>query len=410
VTEPALSDARPLPVGAANTLVARGFRGSWAELPDVPLPPVAAALVADNLGAAAAVWQHARTPHETLVVAAARVDDDMADALRHDGFALVRGEQVEPPDPPRSAEAGRVWLLTSGSTGRPKRVAHTLASLTTVAGDQPPRRWLCPYTPGTYAWWQVVTLSLAHPRQEIVFVEGNELDGWPELALAEGVTAASGTPTFWRQALWRSGATVSRLALEQITLGGEPVDQAILDQLRALFPDARISWIYASSEAGASIAVHDGRAGFPAGWLDRVLPGRPGLSVDNNELLIASPWSADGMAGVIRTGDRVEVHADRVLITGRVASDEINVGGSKASAAEVRRILLDHPDVVWAQVGGRKAPIVGNVVTADVVVSAPVTEQELTAWSAQRLPDYAVPRRLRFLDAIPIKETLKSDV
>jgi acyl-CoA synthetase (AMP-forming)/AMP-acid ligase II len=279
-----------------------------------------------------------------------------------------------------------------------------------VAGDQPPRRWLCPYTPGTYAWWQVVTLSLAHPQQEIVFVEGDELDGWPELALAEGVTAASGTPTFWRQALWRSGATVGQLPLEQITLGGEPVDQAILDQLRALFPDARISWIYASSEAGASIAVHDGRAGFPAAWLDRVVPGRPGLSVESNELLIASPWSADGMTGVIRTGDRVEVQGDRVLITGRVASDEINVGGSKASAAEVRRILLDHPDVVWAQVGGRKAPIVGNVVTADVVVSAPVTEQELTAWSAQRLPDYAVPRRLRFLDAIPIKETLKSDV
>ena len=34
----------------------------------------------------------------------------------------------------------------------------------------------------------------------------------------------------------------------------------------------------------------------------------------------------------------------------------------------------------------------------------------LQAWCAERLPEYSVPRRIRFLDAIPIKQTLKSDV
>jgi acyl-CoA synthetase (AMP-forming)/AMP-acid ligase II len=53
---------------------------------------------------------------------------------------------------------------------------------------------------------------------------------------------------------------------------------------------------------------------------------------------------------------------------------------------------------------------VGNIVTADLVLSGPVTDAEVTAWCAERLPDHAVPRRLRFLDEIPIKETLKSDV
>jgi acyl-CoA synthetase (AMP-forming)/AMP-acid ligase II len=54
--------------------------------------------------------------------------------------------------------------------------------------------------------------------------------------------------------------------------------------------------------------------------------------------------------------------------------------------------------------------MVGSIVTADVVLSGEATEAELTAWCAARLPDYAVPRRLRVLDQIPIKETLKSDV
>jgi len=256
----------------------------------------------------------------------------------------------------------------------------------------------------------VVTLSLAHPGQDVVFVEAAQLDSWPQLALAEGVTAASGTPTFWRQALWRSAETVAKLPLEQITLGGEPVDQAILDRLTALFPAARISWIYASSEAGASIAVHDGRAGFPVSWLDRDVPGRPLLTVVDDELLIDSAWSARGFEGPLRTGDRAEIIDGRVHITGRVASDEINVGGSKASASAVRAVLLAHPAVVWAQVRGRRAPIVGNVVAADVVLDGPVSQAELTGWCSERLPDYSVPRRLRLLNEIPIKETLKSDV
>ena len=52
--------------------------------------------------------------------------------------------------------------MTSGSTGRPKRVAHTLQSLTTVAADQPARRWLCPYAPGTYDRVGGGTANIAH--------------------------------------------------------------------------------------------------------------------------------------------------------------------------------------------------------------------------------------------------------
>ena len=400
---------RPL-AGAANRIITSGFDGRWDQLETMELPDPAAVLVGDNHDAARAVWAAARGDREVLVASRTRVTDDLAEDLRAAGLALVDGDHVTAPTRAREATAGRVWLLTSGSTGRPKRVAHTLASLTTVAGDQPPRTWLCPYAHGAYAWWQVVTLSIAHPGQDVLFVEPDELDTWPTRALEVGVTAASGTPTFWRQALYRDPERVAALPLEQVTLGGEPVDQAILSRLTQMFPSARVSWIYASSEAGATIAVHDGRAGFPQDWLDRELPGRATLSIHDGELLIASPKRAEGIDGVLRTGDRVEVVDGRVLITGRIASDEINVGGAKASASAVRTVLQAHPAVLWASVRGRKAPMVGSIVTADVVLSGEATEAELTAWCTARLPDYAVPRRLRVLDQIPIKETLKSDV
>ncbi|MEV4544220.1 class I adenylate-forming enzyme family protein [Micromonospora echinaurantiaca] len=468
-----VSAARPPatrePAGADNRLVVGGVAVSWRALPELALPAPAAVLAHSARAALAAARHHAVHGTELLLGTPGRVDQAMRAELRAAGFTVTTlgDDGTRPDDGPgpdggartdggvptddaaradrgpagggapvdgggqdggdagvraagdgsgrsRPPEPGRLWLLTSGSTGRPKRVGHTLDSLTTVRGPQPERTWLCPYAPGSYAWWQVVTLSLTQPGQHLVVVEPDELDEWPVLAAAHGVDAVSGTPTFWRRTLYRDAAALARVPLRQLTLGGEPVDQAILDQLRELFPAARISWIYASSEVGAAIVVHDGRAGFPVDWLDREVPGRPTLSVRGDELVITSPYHGVGLAGPVRTGDRVRVADGRVLITGRLDSDEINVGGSKVSAGLVRDVLTAHPGLAWARVTGRRAPLLGRMVVAEVVPAPdapePPDEAALVRWCADRLPDHAVPRRIRVLTEIPVKETLKSDV
>lgn len=393
-----------------NGLVTRDVRGTWWDLPDVDLPARAAVLVHSQTEALAALRARLEHPGELLLTGAGRVDDQLRQELLEDGFTLVEGGVVTAPTTSGEPVDGRVWLLTSGTTGRPSRVAHRLDGLVTVTSPQPARRWLCAYAPGAYAWWQVVTIALTQPDQTLVCVETDAVDEWPRTAAEERVTAASGTPTFWRHGLWRDREHLAEAPLEQVTLGGEPVDQAVLDDLRETFPDARLSWIYASSEAGAAIVVHDGRAGFPVSWLDRDDPDRPTISIEDDELVLTSQFHAEGIEGAIRTGDRVHVEDGRVHITGRLDSDEINVGGAKVSAGRVREVLLQHPSVVWARVRGRRAPLVGNVVAADVVVDAEVTDRELLAFASERLPEHGVPRRLRVLDEIPMKESLKTDV
>ena len=425
VTAPAKKTRRSTAlIGDDNRVVVGGETLTWRTLHKLPqLPSPAAVLVDNQADALAAVRHNAVHGTELLVATSSRVDLAMRDELRGSGFSIVLANadehSVTSAKLKRVEESGRVWLLTSGSTGRPKRIGHTLESLTTVRGGQHPRTWLCPYSPGTYAWWQVVTLSLTQADQGLVAIEPSELETWPAIAAEHGVTAASGTPTFWRQTIYRDTEALAKVPLEQITLGGEPVDQAILDRLREIFPQARISWIYASSEVGASIIVHDGKAGFPTSWLDREPDpesdpdsARPVISVDGNELVITSPHHGAGMDGAVRTGDRVEFAGDRVLIIGRLDSDEINVGGSKVSAGVVRNVLMEHPSVAWARVFARRAPIVGRMVAAEVVLVGgdPITDADLVGWCSRRLPDYGVPRRIRFLDEIPSKETLKSDV
>lgn len=402
-----------------------GTSATWAELAGTPIPAPAAVVVAASYDALAWAREHARTGAEMLLVAAGRMEPALRAELLDSGFNLVEDGVVIAPENPRAPEPDRLWLLTSGSTGRPKQIGHTLESLTTVSGELVPRRWLCPYSPGTYAWWQVVTLALGTPGQDLVVVDPTALDGWVTAAAEHAVTAASGTPTFWRQTLMAQKEHLAQVPLEQITLGGEPVDQAVLDQLAAAFPNARISWIYASSELGASIVVHDGRAGFPVEWLSErseevepgrdpgSVPSRPTLSVRDGELVISSPNHGVGLDGAVATGDAVQIEDGRVLITGRINSDEINVGGAKVSAGVVRSVLQQHPDIAWAQVRGRKSPMVGNLVVADLVLNPEVQNTRdllasITAFCAERLPEYGVPRMLKVLEEIPVTATGKS--
>ncbi len=396
------------PGGDGNRIVVGSATARWTDLAAGPTPadPVAV-LDNDTWTALRAVRQHVTHGTELLVTSAGRVDAVLRGELLADGFGLVGAGSCAPT---RTPEHGRIWIMTSGSTGRPKRIGHTLDSLSTVRGVQPPRVWLCPYSPGTYAWWQLVTLSLRQPGQDLVVVDPRGLEDWPLAAVEHGVDAVSGTPTFWRQSLHRHGDLLARLDLRQVTLGGEPVDQPVLDRLLEVFPAARISWIYASSEVGAAIVVHDGRAGFPHDWLDRSGPDRPQLSVVDSQLLVRSPHRGAAMSDWVHTGDRAERIGDRIMLTGRLAGDEINVGGAKVSAGTVRDVLLAHPAVRWARVTGRRAPLVGQMVCAEIVTDGQLDDSALQRWAGERLAEHAVPRRIRVLPEIPVKETLKSDV
>ncbi|WP_434447443.1 hypothetical protein [Lentzea sp. E54] len=82
-------------------------------------------------------------------------------------------------------------------------------------------------------------MSMAVPGQDLVGVDAHQLEHWADLTAAEGVTAVSATPTFWRRALLRGASGPSWLALQQIPLGGEAVEQRLLDELARRFPRAR---------------------------------------------------------------------------------------------------------------------------------------------------------------------------
>jgi len=309
-----------------------------------------------------------------------------------------------------------VVIFTSGTSGRPKAALHHAETLLARVHRAPAladARWLLAYPIAAFAGLQVVLSALAN-GSTLILAEG---DPGRRLAAAAaaGATHISATPTFFRLALaTASDQNLDVLCPLQLTLGGEVVDQPVLDALRTRFPSARITHIYASTEMGACFSVHDGRAGFPAAYLAHTEGVR--LRIEDGELHIFSPFAmrgyvgGDPQAGWYATGDRVEQVGDRVYFTGRT-TERINVGGRKVAPARVEAAVLAVPGVLAVRVSGRPSALAGQIVQAHVVPLPGTDEAALRLailqTCQQTLQNHEVPRTLRFVASLPQTATGK---
>ena len=170
---------------------------------------------------------------------------------------------------------------------------------------------------------------------------------------------------------------------------------------------------YASTEAGVGFEVNDGLEGFPAAYLDRA--GEVQMKVMDGALHVRSGRTASGYVGpasesladadgFIDTGDLIEQRGDRFYFMGR-RSGIINVGGLKIHPEEVEAVINRHPGVRMSLVKGRKNPITGAIVVADVVASgAPdeATKAEIIELCRAALPPFKTPTAIRFVDALAV--------
>lgn len=333
---------------------------------------------------------------------------------RHGADAVLEGGRLRPLDASgatRRAPDGRVVLFTSGTSGAPKPVVHSWRTLGAAVRDEPSlhgRRWFASYHPTAFAGLQVLAQAWA-TGGALVTSDRKDPHALLSMLAAAQVEVACGTPTFWRMLLAGArSADAPRPALRRITLGGEAVDDGLLDALRDAFPGAKLTHIYASTEMGACITVRDGRAGFPVELLGGA-EGGPQLDVRDGELWIRSPRAMRGyLDGEARpdwfaTGDLVEVRDGRVMFVGR-RSETINVGGSKVLPARVEAVLRSVEGVIDAHVRGVKSSMVGEVVAATIVpvpgADRAALRSAVLAACRARLARHEVPAMLTFADAL----------
>jgi acyl-coenzyme A synthetase/AMP-(fatty) acid ligase len=365
--------------------------------------------------------------HLAGIIATSGADACVADAMAP--AAALTGMQVNvhaahslTPTGTRRSSVETEWiLLTSGTTGAPKLVLHTLQSLTSaLAGAAPapqPLLWSTFYDIRRYGGLQIFLRAL-HAGSLVLSEAKEPVEEFLARVAAAGVTHISGTPSHWRKALM-SGAA-AQIAPGYVRLSGEIADQAVLDNLRATYPQATVAHAFASTEAGVAFEVRDGRAGFPQALVG-AHGGRVEMRVAEETLQIRSPGAAqrylgEGVEpirqadGFVDTGDRVELRGGRYYFAGR-RGGVINVGGQKVHPEEIEAVINTHPWVRMSLVKARRNAITGAIVTADIVLaedgpgarpSTAALTQQITEQCKTALAPFKVPAMLRFVASLEV--------
>ncbi len=328
----------------------------------------------------------------------------------------------------RTPSGDTEWvLLTSGTTGVPKLVLHSVASLAGRLTSTGPLAegsvWSTFYDIRRYGGLQIFLRAMLGGASLVLSSASESTRDFLARAGRYGVTHISGTPTHWRRALM-SGAA-HEMSPRYVRLSGEVADQAILDALRAAYPGASISHAFASTEAGVAFSVDDGLEGFPATLVEQTGADIE-MKVEDGTLRIRSGRNATRYLGgeldairsddgFVDTGDLVELRLDgRYHFMGR-RGGVINVGGQKVFPEEVEAVINRHPRVRMSLVRGRKNPITGAIVAADVVLencqgestSERAVKDEIIAACRRGLAPHKVPTSVRFVPSLEVSASGK---
>ena len=346
-----------------------------------PLQVIRALAALDGQVAAILLLSYTLAPHTALLLAqtarcTAFVSDDMPTA--HSDMTAIPFSDLLGPSR-RIDPLATEWLMTtSGTTGVPKIVPHSLRSLSRsvyrFTASSPLTTapvWGLLYDPTRFAGLQVVLQALIGGGQLVAIDTSLPLAEQVAALADHGCTHLSATPTLWRRLMMVPGH--SRLPLRQVTMGGEIADQPTLNAVRAAFPAARLSHIYASTEAGVGFSVTDGLAGFPLTYLDQA-PGTVRLKIQDGilwlrpaitEIIPGLPDIEIDPEGYIRSGDQVLIAGARVLFLGR-ENGLINIGGVKVYPETVEAIVKTVPGVALVRVFAKSSPVTGSLVVAEV--------------------------------------------
>ena len=316
-------------------------------------------------------------------------------------------------------ESMPLLVLTTGTTARPKAARHDWQRLMEPArrrSGSADERWLLAFNLNQFAGLQVLLHVMASGGCLVIPDSIQPRDALDAMR-RHGVTHLSATPTFWRFLVALLGNDAEGAPpLVQATLGGEAASEQVLDDIRRLFPRARVSHVYASTEAGSGVSVTDGLQGLPVSVLERGPDADVQFRIVDGQLEVRSNVGMFGYLGAEddagadavwrATGDLVEIRGDRICFVGR-STETINVGGVKVHPLTIEEAAATVPGVHMAHAYARSNPVSGQIVALDVVADPATDREELEdriRAACESLPPAAQPRRIRFVEELALRE------
>jgi acyl-CoA synthetase (AMP-forming)/AMP-acid ligase II len=392
-----------------------------------------------------------KLPADTLgaVLKSGRVKLAFAEApFRHlvpDGIAVIDFDAdyaaFRDPGPfapaPVAADTTSMQLYTSGSTGLPKGV------LLTHAGQRWAAEMLARYRRLQPDDRAILAAPLYHKNALVaaktalwsggcmIIMPRFEAGAYAEAIGRWGVNMLTGVPTMMRLLLNHPALPdlETRKQVRVISMGSSPASDKLLGEISAAFPNAEVHLNYGTTEGGPIMFgwYHPDGLKRPPHSVGYPMPGCEwrlvGDKPDEGELWVRNPGVAKGyqdrpgataerfVDGWYKSGDILRRDENGWFFFVARVDDMLVSGGENVFPLEVAALLERHPAVRQAAVIGVPHEIKGEVPAAFVVLEdgAKVTEDELKKFTIDNGPAYAHPRRIYFLDSLPLSATNKID-
>ena len=372
---------------------------------------------------------------------------DGPQAGSRDFWSLLQRAAPTSPTADTGADDPALLMYTSGTTGNPKGALHAQRVLLGhLPGVMVPHQFFPQpgdrfWTPADWAWagglFDVLFPSLYHGVPVVGSARPKFDPDWAFAFMARhGIRNTFMPPTALR--LMRQVANPRAhhaYQLRSIATGGERLGEDMMAWGRETF-GFDLSEFYGQTEV--NLVVGNCASLFPvkAGSMGRAIPGHAVEVVDDRGSVL--PPGTPGVVAVRRPDPvmflqywkQPEATADKFrgdwCLLGDVAvkdeeghfwfqgrdDDIISSAGYRIGPGEVEECLAKHPAVALAGVIGAPDPIRGEVVAAFIVLAkdrepTPALAAEIQMFVKERLAAHEYPRKIRFIDAMPMTVTGK---
>ncbi|KKL31069.1 acyl--CoA ligase [Burkholderia contaminans FFH2055] len=341
-------------------------------------------------------------------------------------------------------------LYTSGSTGRPKGVMLSHRNLLEGAWSVAhylnhtradrilavlPLSFDAGLSQLTSAWTSGATAVLVNYLcpQDVI-----------EACAREQITAITGVPPLWMQLAHARWPDAARATLRYLANTGGRMPRAVLQRLRALFPQAKPYLMYGLTEAFRSTYLDPAEVDHRPDSIGKAVPnarilvvrpdGSPCVPDEPGELVHVGACVAMGYWGdaartseryrpspeqkpggaapdtAVWSGDLVRRDAHGFLYFIARNDAQIKSSGYRISPEEIEETIHESGFVSEVAAVGVPHDALGETITLVVVPAVtPFLAQTLLSWCKQRLPGYMVPHRIIVQTDIPRNANGKFD-